>query len=401
MLRKDFVLCKTRDLLNQFMAPIIADADKPRQKFLRQTLKAILLSGSLVVTELAFFIHDKCSDRFYTLKRLLNHLISPRGELSEIVSAYHRMISRFIQPDTPIAIDITDIAKPRARKMKYLKLVYDGSESKLVTGYWCVEVYAHLNNKRILPLIMDTFGIDDPQARSINCRIIKAIEQINAAFDANGIWVADRGFDRINLLETWISLDCSFVIRQRGDRCVVTPNSVKIVISDLVERIRQRRAAAGLVSEIIFCKIHLPDNPKWLYVVASWLPGKDKPLILLTNMVVENLEQARQIIRYYKKRWACEETSRFLKSHVGLEHFRIRRYEAVQRLAILAMLAMAFLTWILLKSKKLAHSLYSFTSKFRRESKFIYYRLLDSLKEFGRLYQLRLGKIPLGPFKNG
>jgi hypothetical protein len=49
--------------------------------------------------------------------------------------------------------------------MKYLKLVYDGSESKLVPGYWCVEVYAHLNNKRILPLIMYTFGIDEPQAR--------------------------------------------------------------------------------------------------------------------------------------------------------------------------------------------------------------------------------------------
>jgi len=33
MLRKDFILFKTRNLLNEFMASIIEKADKPRQKF--------------------------------------------------------------------------------------------------------------------------------------------------------------------------------------------------------------------------------------------------------------------------------------------------------------------------------------------------------------------------------
>jgi hypothetical protein len=304
MLQKDFVLCKTRNLLIEFIKPITATTDKPRQRFLHQIIKAILLSGSLVINELAFFVHDKCSDRFYTLKRLLNHLVSPNGELSAIIEAYYRKISRLILPDTAILIDITDMAKPRARRMKYLKLVYDGSEDKLVTGYWCVEVYARLRNKQILPLIMNTFGVDDPQARSINYRIIKAIKTVNAAFDANGIWVADRGFDRLNLLETWISLNSSFVVRQRGDRSVVMPSGVKIIVADLVEHIRQQRAAAGLNSRIVSCKVRLPDNPKQVFVVASWMPGRDKPLILLTNMVVETIEQAEQIIGYYKKRWA-------------------------------------------------------------------------------------------------
>jgi len=68
-------------------------------------------------------------------------------------------------------------------------------------------------------------------------------------------------------------------------------------------------------------------------------------------MVVENLEQAKQIIWYYKQRRASEETSQFLKSRVDLERFRIRCYEAIQRLVILAMFAMVFLTWILLRNK--------------------------------------------------
>ena len=44
MLRKDFILCKTRDLLAECMAPIIAKADRPRQKLLRQAVGTIRLT---------------------------------------------------------------------------------------------------------------------------------------------------------------------------------------------------------------------------------------------------------------------------------------------------------------------------------------------------------------------
>jgi hypothetical protein len=118
MIRKDFIICKTRNLLNQFMAPITEKADKPRQKFLRQTVSAILLSGSLIVTELAHWIRDDCSDIFHRLKRLLNHLVSTRGDLTNVVAAYRQKVAKYIEPDTPLVIDLTDLAKPRARKMK-------------------------------------------------------------------------------------------------------------------------------------------------------------------------------------------------------------------------------------------------------------------------------------------
>ena len=64
MLRKDLIISKTRNLLNEFMYPIMAEADKPRRKFLHQALGAILLSGSLIVSEFARWIHDDCSDIF-------------------------------------------------------------------------------------------------------------------------------------------------------------------------------------------------------------------------------------------------------------------------------------------------------------------------------------------------
>ncbi len=112
MLRKDFILHKTRTLLSGFVSPIIAAADKPRQKFLRQTVAAILLSGCLVVKELTRWIHDDWSDLFYRLKRLLNNLVSPSGDLSGVVAGYRQSLAPYISADMPLVIDITDLAVP-------------------------------------------------------------------------------------------------------------------------------------------------------------------------------------------------------------------------------------------------------------------------------------------------
>lgn len=191
MLRKDFIISKTRNYMAQFINPIAIAADKPRRKFLREVLGAILISGSLVVMEFSRLIQDDCSDIFYRLKRLLNHLTSPRGDLSVVVQAYRQQMARYIQPDTPLIIDMTDIAKARAKGMEYLNLVRDGSEGKLVNGYWCTEIYAYVEGKKVVPLCLDAFSIDDPCVGSQNLQIEGSIEAINRALNGNGIWMAD------------------------------------------------------------------------------------------------------------------------------------------------------------------------------------------------------------------
>ena len=51
MIRQDLILSKTRRLLDEFLAPLQSHVDKPRRRFLRQAVRGILLSGSLVVME--------------------------------------------------------------------------------------------------------------------------------------------------------------------------------------------------------------------------------------------------------------------------------------------------------------------------------------------------------------
>ena len=79
----------------------------------------------------------------------------------------------------------------------------------------------------------------------------------------------------------------------------------------------------------------------------------------------------------------------------------MRRYEAMRRLALLAMFAMGFLTWILLRSRDLTKRLFAWTSRFRRERSFPYYRLLDGLQEFVRLRAMVLTRLPPKSRQNG
>jgi hypothetical protein len=99
-------------------------------------------------------------------------------------------------------------------------------------------------------------------------------------------------------------------------------------------------------------------------------------------MKVLNLSQAKAVIAYYLKRWKCEEAIEFLKGRIGFERFSVRNYERIKHLALLAMIAMGFLCFIQLSNRVLVKGIFSFTSKFRKNVPFEYYRLLDGLQSF-------------------
>lgn len=401
-MRKDLLIRHTRRLLDEFVAPMLEAVDKPRKRFLQQAIRGILFSGSLVVMELCRWVRDDCSDRFYRAKRLLNHLVSSEGDLTAAVRRYRQAASAHIPADTALILDLTDLAKPRAKRMEHLALVRDGSEKRLVKGYWGIEAYAYLADKRVMPLAMDVYGIPDPAVGSENLQIERVVTAVHEDLAGKGLWVADCGLDRIEAYEMWFSLNAQFIVRQRGDRAIITPGGTRMILRDYVEHLYQQGSHEIHGHRIVWGRVHLPDHAdRPLSVVASWRPGRDEPMILLTTQVIETLDQARQVLQYYKKRWACEEAVQFLKSRVGLEQFRVRRYEAMRRLALLAMLAMGFLTWILLRSRDLTKRLLAWTSRFRRKRSFLYYRLLDGLQDFVRLHPTALMRLPPQSRQNG
>ena len=77
----------------------------------------------------------------------------------------------------------------------------------------------------------------------------------------------------------------------------------------------------------------------------------------MTSLPVESPDDARCVLRYYARRWECEEGIRFLKSDVKLKRIRTFNWTAIRRLILLAVLVMIYLTWLLERHADLAERL--------------------------------------------
>lgn len=387
MLGKDARLRNRRCDLRQFMQRFCPPPDKPRAKFFNQALWGILNSGSLVVARwlrwIANAAADRCAKPFWRHKRLLNQLKSPHWNHDQVLRQYQGNWGQKVQPDTPLILDLCDLAKPRARKLKHLALVRDGSDDgRLVYGYWCVEVYAYWGKSAgITPLLLHPYSIEDPQVQGENAMILQCVEQVYAATAGNGVLVMDAGGDRDTLLIPWIDAKHPFVVRLRGDRHLQLDNGTRIEARLLAETLLAQAARKHPGRRTAWARVYLPERPGHpLYLVAKTRKGTDRPLILLTALTVENLDTAKRALSYYRRRWRCEEAARFLKTELGLERFALRTYEALPRLLFLAALAMGFLTWMQLRLPTLAKRLCD-KAPGRRKIKFAYYRLLRWLQE--------------------
>ncbi len=128
-------------------------------------------------------------------------------------------------------------------------------------------------------------------------------------------------------------------------------------------------------------KVLLPDREEDLTLVVSRLAGSDTPLMLLTNLSVENAKDAERVLRYYIRRWKCEEAICFLKSQVHLEKIRTFRWCAIRRLVLLSVVVMIYLGWIVEAHPDLTDRLIAFGQPPPNSADFVLYRLLTGLTE--------------------
>jgi hypothetical protein len=96
---------------------------------------------------------------------------------------------------------------------------------------------------------------------------------------------------------------------------------------------------------------------------------------------VENLADAKRVLRFYIRRWECEEGIRFLKSQVNLEKIRTFRWSAIRRLVLLAVLVMIYLGWLVEAEPNICDRLVCLSQPLPDKPDFLLYRLLGGLTE--------------------
>jgi hypothetical protein len=135
------------------------------------------------------------------------------------------------------------------------------------------------------------------------------------------------------------------------------------------------------ITQIGWVKVRLPGREEELTLVVSRLAGNDKPMMLLTNLPVKNLADAKRVLRFYIRRWECEEGIRFLKNQVNLEKIRTLRWSAIRRLVLLSVLVMTYLDWLVEEVPNICDRLVYLSQPLPDKPDFLLYRLLGGLTE--------------------
>ena len=394
--------------LHTFLHSIDADMTRPQKKFLRDGLIGLLRAGRPVVSRMARHLPDQRTEFLSRLDRLESNLNRPSDFDNKVKTALGDLWLPFVRDETPLILDLSDLAKPLAKEMDYLATVRDGSTGRLVNGYWLVELYASVSRKNPVPILLEPFSHEQPFCRGQNPVIIDAVRKIFDLTERRGVLVVDRGGDARTLLGDWLDHDYRFVVRLRGDRHLMRFYTAMGGLAEMVETFRhgqwvpiQARLLAeqmrtphrawrtvksrGKVvfrfSQMGWVKVRLPRRTETLTMVVARTAGRDMPLMLLTSLPVETADDARRVLLHYARRWECEEAIRFLKSEVRLERIRTFNWGAICRLVLLAVLVMCYLTWLLEQHPNLAERLIAFGQPLPDKPDFLLYRLLTGLTE--------------------
>ena len=368
----------------------------PDKKFLRESLISLLRCCNPIVCQMARQMPNQRIKFLSRLDRLESHLVKNNDFDNKIKSELPSNWLPFIKDDTPIILDLSDIAKPYAKQMDYLATVRDGSTGELVNGYWLVELYASLRRKNPVPVLLEPFSHQEPESPGQNPVVIKAVRKIFELTNNRGILVADRGFDSFVMYENWLDNKYRFVVRLVGNRhlrpvydgleqhttvpadYLADQTQTPYRFDKIVKRRGQKKVR---ITQIGFIKVKLPSRDEALTMIVCRLAGHDKAMMLLTNLSVENSHDAKRVLCLYIRRWECEEAIRFLKSQVNLEKIRTFNWTAICRLVLLGVLVMIYLCLLYEEHPNISERLVYLSQPLPDNPDFVLYRLLTGLTE--------------------
>ncbi|QRN97416.1 transposase [Archangium violaceum] len=384
---------------------------KPCRRFLREALFGLVDKRSVLLSQIGRALRED-SRLIHTEKRLSRNLANKRYDDAAVEEDYLRLVAPILRderyPRPVIAVDLTDIAKSRARKMPYLYKVHDGSKDEIAKGYQVVSIEAVGVRGRRLPLVSRLFSQSAPGFKSQNATTLEAVATVAPHVPEDAFWVFDSGFDGRVFLERLDGLGISYAVRVKlsNNRFVHTPEG-KMKVRELVELLpqphthrtkyhrpditgRRQSLKLGFVRDVHLPKYTSGGRPskrklgerRYSLVVAQGIGLK--PLVILTTEDVQTKEDAARVVDIYLERWGIEEANRFLKQGFKLEMVRALTWTGLKRMVQLVHLAYGFLALLVHGPRAQVERIASTFKAFGPVPEYMYYRLLEGIGELLR-----------------
>lgn len=388
---------KMQKQIREFSGILSKGLPKVSQRFVKEAIYGIQARQSVKLTEIARSLNEKIA-----LTKSQNRLcrqLNRKGLDKKIREKLLIEGAKKIKRDSLLILDLSDISKKYAKKMEYMSGVYDGSDKKIGNGYWTIQIIgAELEGIHITPLYGELYSHDAPGFISENEEIIRSVKEVNKHTEGNGIYVIDRGGDRINLMGPFLEDKIRFIIRAVGSRDLIYKGK-KVLAKDIAkgcpmlyaERIIKEEQNKERIYNLEFGyrKIKLPEYEQKLYLVVIKGFGEE-PLMILTNVEINGGRKSLLfIVLSYMKRWQIEETIRFAKQSYTLEDIRILTYKRLQNMMVLVIASMYFAAvWLgdRLKLSVLMHHALKAAKRLFGIPDFRYYAIADGIKEIFAKY---------------
>jgi len=395
---------KLRDKIAGFSGELSRGLPKVAERFVREMVYGIQASQSVVLTKIARTLEEPVSIK--KLEERLSRQLLRRGLGQRIQENLLTMGSALVGKDTLLILDPSDIRKKYAKKMQYLGTVHDGSEHELGNGYWtCNVVAAEVDGSTIVPIVGRLYSARAPEFISENRELLTVMDLVSGATKKRGIWVIDRGGDRRNLIVPMLDRSYRFLIRLIGHRSLLWADkemlahelakACPMLYAETVVKVDDGKEKVYHI-EFGYRNIHFPGRDKNLGLLVVRGFGQEPMMLLTTEPLRKSRKVLWRLVRAYIRRWAIEETIRYIKQSYELEDVRVLNYRSLQNIMPLVCAA-AYFAAVLLdtasKLKVMAGYVLKAAKRVFGIPEFHYYCIADGLTSIFMRYP---GRIPRG-----
>ena len=287
---------------------------------------------------------------------------------------FRKQVVRYLPKDHILAIfDDSDMVKVYGKKFEDLDEVIDGSDpqKKIKPGYHiCNACLITKNQRQPVEVFSQIYSTKSKGFKSMNTVTNESIKEVTKIVGTNFTGIFDRGYDE-KIFRLLNHQKTKFVIRLTAKRKMLFKGKKKNVL-DVANGRKGKYKMQVFRSDkedqeiyVSYTRANMLDkNKEEFNLVFAYGFGKE-PLMLITNIDVNNGNDAIIIVRMYIDRWKIEEVHRAEKTEYHYEDMRVRSLVQLNNLNFIFMLTLFF---ICIQIEKMDSNLFSIEILLRSQS---------------------------------
>ena len=211
---------KVRAQLAGFLGIFSTRFSKPIQRFIGQMLFGIQAAQDVKLSQIGRELQEPI--RIGKVENRLSRNLAHEGMAEKLHACILDHAAPSIHQDTLIIIDPTDIQN----------LGYNG----------CMAVACESGARQMSPLVLRLWSSEAPDFQSENTEVEAVVDSIAKRTKGRGIYVYDRGGDRIGFFEHLLDANLRFIVRLVGNRKLVWRKNTTLLAEKLAAKCHMSHA---------------------------------------------------------------------------------------------------------------------------------------------------------------